>query len=130
MTKMTRWLLLAGLLAGACSAVPAPTSAPIDRLPVQIDSVDVLQLESYPVQLMLHVTGWLPNPCASPEWVVTQPQAAGDPIEVELFARPGPEQACIQMLEPFEVNIPLGAQAEGGARIVLNGEAVVPEGAQ
>jgi hypothetical protein len=124
MLKIMPLVLLAGPLLAACSAEKPPTLLPSDRLPVEIDSVDMLQLESYPVQLMLHVTGWLPNPCARPEWIVAGPSDSAGRIEVDLYALPQSNEACIQVLAPFDVNIPLGP-APAGFEIVLNGEVVV-----
>ena len=120
MLKIMPLVLLAGPLLAACSAEKPPTLLPSDRLPVEIDSVDMLQLESYPVQLMLHVTGWLPNPCAGPEWTVAAPEGPAGPVEVELYAVPQSNEACIQVLAAFDVNIPLGAQPDGQP-IILNG---------
>ena len=125
MPRIIPLILLAGHLLTACSGGGSPTPVPSARLPVEIDSVDTLQLESYPVQLMLHVSGWLPNPCARPEWTVAAPEGPTGPIEVELYALPQSDEACIQVLAPFDVNIPLGAEPAGGLRIVLNGEVVV-----
>jgi hypothetical protein len=109
-------------LAG-CSGAAAPTLLPAERLAVEVETVELLQLESYPVQLLLHVTGWLPNPCAKPEWIVSGPFDSTGLIEVELYALPQSNEACIQVLAPFEVNIPLGP-APLGFEIVLNGEVV------
>jgi hypothetical protein len=125
---MTRTLvvvaLIAGLLAG-CSGAASPTLLPSERLAVDVASVEMLQLESYPVQLVLHVTGWLPNACAQPDWIVAGPDRNGR-IEVELFALPESNEACIQVLAPLDVNIPLGpAPGNTGLEIVLNGQVVV-----
>src|SRR3990170_2783003 len=113
-----------GVLTSGCSSPATPAAG---GLPLEVESVEVLQLESYPVQLILHVEGWLPNPCSTAGWEVI----AGTPgeVEVELYGVPDGSEACIQVLAPFEVNIPLGAQAEGGTRIVVNGEVVAqPDG--
>jgi hypothetical protein len=125
MEAMMRRLLFSFLAAAAisgCSATAASTGLPAGRLPVEVESVEMLQLESYPVQLMLHVTGWLPNPCSDPAWVVTDPGPVV--LKVELVAVPQADDACIQVLAPFEVNIPLGPQPAGAYRIILNGEVV------
>ncbi len=116
-------LVLAAL--PGCAGTPTP---PGERVPVQIESTELLQLESYPVQLMLHVEGWLPNPCSTPDWEI-EDSGPGE-IRVELYAVPDGSKACIQVLAPFEVNILLGPQAGGSARILLNGEAVVAQAAQ
>jgi len=115
-TRMSGLALLLVVLPSGCSS-SAPLAA--DRLPVQVESVQVLQLESFPVQLMLHVEGWLPNPCSTTGWEVKE-GPAGE-IRVELYAVPDGSEACIQVLAPFEANIPLGAQPAGDFRIVLNG---------
>lgn len=108
------------VLLGACGpATPSEPSLP-GRVPVEIESVDTLQLESFPVQLMLHVTGSLPNPCTTPEWDVA---LDGPTINVDLYGVPDGSEACIQVLAPFEVNIPLGP-ASGDVEIVLNGEPI------
>lgn len=109
-----------GLLLGACTPSVFPEPLPPGRVEVAIESVDVLQLESFPVQLMLHVIGTLPNPCTTPEWDVSPD---GETINVELYGVPDGSDACIQVLAPFEVNIPLGP-AGGDVEIVLNGESI------
>ena len=124
MPRIIALILLAGHLLTACSGGESPTLVPSEQLHVEVDSVEMLQLESFPVQLMLHVEGWLPNPCSTAEWELDSP-GAGE-ILVELYAVPDGSQACIGVLAPFEVSIPLGAEAAGGLRIVLNGEVVAP----
>lgn len=117
-TSLLVLVAISVLLPGCRATTPPPAS----RLRVEIETVELLQLESYPVQLVLHVEGWLPNPCSSPAWEVTEP-SVGE-IGVELYALSDGSEACIQVLAPFEVNIPLGTQPTGGVRIVLNGEVV------
>jgi hypothetical protein len=105
----------------SCAGPGAPSEG---RLSVEVERVEMLQLESFPVQILLHVEGWLPNACAKPEWIVAGPSDSAGRIEVDLYAVPQSDGTCIQVLAPFEVNIPLGA-APGGFEIVLNGEVVV-----
>lgn len=121
-----RWMVLSGLLAGvltACSAASEPGAPPAGRLPLEVESYDLAQMESYPVQLLLHVEGMLPNPCTSPAWEVEGPGSGGGAFVVELYAVPDGSEACIQVLAPFEVNIPLGS-ASGEVRVLLNGEEI------
>jgi hypothetical protein len=109
--------LALSMLLSSCGGASA---TPEGRLRLEVEQVEMLELESYPVQLMLHVEGWLPNPCTAPEWEVTDP-VAGE-IAVALFAVSDGSEACIQVLVPFEANIPLGAQPTGRYRILFNGE--------
>jgi len=127
MTRIIPLFLFAGQLLTACSGSANPTVVSAERLPVEIGSVDLLQLESYPVQLMIHVEGWLPNPCSRVGWDVEE-RSPGE-LEVDLYAVADGSKMCIQVLAPFEVTIPLGAQPQGGVAIELNGEAVATEGA-
>ena len=113
-------LVVSALVAGCRGTGPDQDS----RLTSEIDSVEVLQLESYPVQFVLHVEGWLPNPCTSPEWDIGVNPFGGREIEIELYAVSDGSEACIQVLAPFSVNIPLGGAGSDEVRIILNGEEV------
>lgn len=124
MPRIIPLILLAGHLLTACSGGGSQTPVPSGRLAVEVNSMEMLQLESFPVQLILHVEGWLPNPCSTADWELDT-SGAGE-ILVELYAVPDGSEACIQVLAPFEVSIPLGAEPAGGLRIVLNGEVVAP----
>jgi hypothetical protein len=112
------FLLALGPLVSACSGA---CQAPEGRLPVDIGQADLLQLESFPVQLVLHVDGWLPNPCASAKWEISD--VSPSELHVALFAVPDGSEACIQVLAPFSVDIPLGAQPPD-VRILVNGQPV------
>jgi hypothetical protein len=126
MTKLASLILVTGaVVMTACSGNAAPIQLPAERLPVEIEAVELLQLESYPVQVMLHVTGWLPNPCSRAEWSVTGPADRDGRIVVELYALPQSNEACIQVLAPFDVGIPLQPLPAGPLEIVLNGKVVV-----
>jgi hypothetical protein len=111
-------------LSAFLSSCAGPGAPPEGRLDVEVERVELLQLESFPVQLVLHVEGWLPNPCAKPEWIVAGPSDSAGRFQVDLHAVPQWNEACIQVLAPFDVNIPLGP-APAGFEIVLNGEVVV-----
>jgi hypothetical protein len=107
-----------GVLTSGCRATGA---APEGQLPVEVERVEMLQLESFPVQYVLQVEGWLPNPCSSADWEIAETAAAE--TDIALFAVPDGSEACIQVLAPFTVNIPLGPLPPD-TRILLNGEPV------
>jgi hypothetical protein len=65
----------------------------------------------------------LPTPCHALKWEVVDPDPDGR-IEVVLYSLADPELACIQVLEPFETSIPLGAFESGSYTVYLNGEGV------
>ena len=88
---------------------------------VYVDSVDILYLESFPVQVQLVVRGSLPTPCHE---AIFEVQDLGDVIDVQLWSLADADAICIQALEPFELVIPLGSYETADIPVNLNGEAV------
>jgi len=127
-------LLVLTLLLAACggadepidSTTPSPSTTapgaiPDDAGPVFVETTDILMMESLPVQVALRVTGNLPTPCHRPVWEV---EDDGTTIAVTLASVSDPDVLCAQVLEPFELSIPLG-DFEAGSRVVtLNGEEI------
>jgi hypothetical protein len=48
----------------------------------------------------------------------------GDAIQVSLWSEADPELACAQVLEPFEISIPLGSFESSASPVSLNGEQI------
>jgi hypothetical protein len=115
--------LALSILLAACGVGPAATAEPTggERGPAYLDHYEVLILESFPVQLVLYVEGDLPTPCHELVWEVGAADSEGR-IEVDLYSEADPDVACIQVLEEFEVRIPLGSYTSGHYAIWLNGE--------
>lgn len=90
---------------------------------VKIDSAILLVMESYPMKVSLALRGELPTPCHELVWEVMGPSDKNI-VEVTTYAESAPETFCIQILEPFELNIPLGSFTELGFRVRLNGEEI------
>src|SRR5687768_12997691 len=101
-------LVLAGSAAEGSPPTGGPDVAPAggEEGPVYVDSTDILYLESWPVQVRLVVTGSFPTPCHEASWAVEQ---TADGISVRLWSVSDPDAICIDVLEPFEVSIPLGS---------------------
>jgi hypothetical protein len=101
---------------------PAEPSESI-RGPAFIDQAELLIRESFPIQVDLHLRGSLPTPCATLRWSVAEPDEQGR-IEVEAYSSQDATLACIQVLQEFEENIPLGAYSTGSYSVWLNGERI------
>ena len=106
------------------SSTPVPsTGGAMRQGPIYVDEVELVMLESFPVQVRLILRGSLPNPCSSFAWEVEEPDSEGR-IAVQAYSLQEPDLACIQVLEPMEESIPLGAFTRGNFSVWLNGERV------
>lgn len=99
-------------------AATAPTTG--DRSPAYVNDVEIVLLESYPVQVRAIVQGDLPTPCHQLDWEVSDPE--DDRIELEVYSTFDPEAVCAQVLEPFEETIDVGSFETGEYVLVVNGE--------
>lgn len=102
---------------------PKPEDASLNKGNAYVDSSDVLTLESFPLQFMLHITGNLPTPCNALRVAVAPPDAENK-IIIDVYSVSDPDRMCTQELKPFDVNIPLGSFPEGKYSIWVNGEMV------
>jgi hypothetical protein len=114
------FLVILGLLITACT--PKPTPEPVGA-EVYISGSELLVAESYPVQVRLHIVGDLPTPCHTFAAEVSGPDA-NSRIDVTAYSISDPLAICIQVLEPFNVNvaIPMTGAADGTYSVWLNGE--------
>jgi hypothetical protein len=104
---------------------PSPYPAgsdPVHRN-VDLDSAELLTMESYPLQFTLVLRGSLPTPCDQLQ-VDVNPPDPGNKIMVDVYSTPNPNEICVQVLEPFEVNHPLGSFPTGKYTLWVNGEKI------
>lgn len=104
------------------SATPGPTRPgtiatvlPSGRNPepAPIDGLDVLTLESFPPQYMLHVKAGLPSGCAEPlSHRIAGRQ--GNVIEVEVLNSLPANAICTAIYGMYEININLGSDFTSG----------------
>lgn len=122
---LSRSLLAVLLVLGTWGTTALGSSSPLPSGgtpgPVYVDSVDIAYLESFPVQVQLVVRGSLPTPCHE---AIFEVQDLGDVIDVRLWSLADADAFCIQVLEPFEISIPLGSYETADIPVTLNGEPV------
>lgn len=87
--------------------------------PITVEAVDVRLAESYPVQVFVEVTGYVPDPCWEPQEPVVSEQ--GDRFEIEIVAERDPTEICAQAIEDYQSNIPLGSPDPGEYTVAVNG---------
>jgi inhibitor of cysteine peptidase len=88
-----------------------------------IESVELLQLESWPVQLQIELSGTLPSACHSLDYAVILPDDDAV-IAVEAQAKLEENSECSQGVQSFRQGIGLGSYTEGNFQVLLNGEPV------
>jgi len=88
---------------------------------VWVTSAELRIMESYPIQVMLDVTGDKPTPCHEVFWTA---EDTGEAIEIEMISQVAVGQSCAQVIEQFIIAVPLGSWAEESRDVYLNGEQV------
>ena len=86
---------------------------------VTIDAVDVRIAESYPVQVFVEVTGYVPDPCWEPREPVIEQD--GNRFDVEIVAERKADEMCPQVIEDYKHNLALGSPDPGTYVINVNG---------
>ena len=69
-----------------------------------VDEIDILILESFPVQINVIASGNLPDPCTEVSEVLQEREGNTFFVTIKTYRSPG---FCIQILAPFEEIIPL-----------------------
>ena len=108
---------------------PQPGDDKLQRGNVYLDSQQILTLESFPPQFVLELKGNLPTPCHKLR-VKVNPPDANRQIQVEVYSLADPAEICIQVLEAFQVSVPLKDLSSGTYQVSVNqqpvGELTVP----
>ena len=84
-----------------------------------VENVDALLLESFPVQIHLHVTGYQPDGCNVPVQVIQQRD--GNNVTVRIFREVPADVMCPMNIVPYDETIPLGSFEPGTYTIDVNG---------
>lgn len=103
---------------------PTAGSVVVQRSSVLIDDVDIV-LAPPPAEPTLTVKGQLPTPCHRPAWDVVG--GAGDEVDVDVYTLVDAHALCTQVVEPFDVTIPLTSRA-ALQRVTVNGRAYTAGG--
>jgi len=108
---------------GPVGSIPEPRP-PIDGSidgEIWVTSADLRIMESFPIQVMLDVSGDKPTPCHEIFWTV---EDTGEAIEIDMISQVPSDQACAQVIEEFVIAVPLGSWADESRDVFLNGEQV------
>ena len=101
---MSKKILLLGLImlitifaTGCLSILPTIGLAPVEE-------IEIVILESFPVQVQVIASGNLPDPCTEIYQINQEIEDNTFFVSIKTYRSPGP---CIQVLAPFEETIPL-----------------------
>jgi inhibitor of cysteine peptidase len=101
-------IVLLSLAACGGTAEATPPADPGDGVQYDeapVESVEVMMLESFPLQVQLKVEGYMPDGCTQIE--STEVEQQDNHFEVTLTTSRPTDLACTEAIEPFEMNIPL-----------------------
>lgn len=102
---------------------PAPGDDKKLRSTTYLDSVQLLILESYTVQINLQLAGSLPTPCHQLR-VAIDPPDKENRIYIDVYSVVDPDKMCIQVLEPFTTALSLGSFPTGHYQVYINNELI------
>lgn len=106
------------------SYAPQPEDKNLTLSKVYVEGSDLLVLESYPPQYMLHVAGNLPNPCHNLRIKVNPPDAKNN-LMVEVYSVVDPKMNCIEVIKAFDASVRLDVGLAAGKYAVwVNGEPI------
>ena len=88
---------------------------------VEIGDSELVVMESYPVQVAAILRGYMPNPCHQLRAVVGSPDEQNK-IQIEVYSVVDPNMICTEVINPFEIRLPLGSYQGSTFQFIVNGE--------
>ena len=92
--------LILSLILSSCTGIPDG----IDEKLAPVESIDILVLESFPVQINVLINGYLPNPCYQITRI--EKNQDEDTFYVKVFMKYN-GLICIQTIKPYEETVAL-----------------------
>ena len=111
--KIIAFGLMAFIAMLSNSSFEGGVSAPGRRVPHQIENVDIVVLESYPMQIELHVTGYQPDGCDFP--VQVEQRRTDHTVVVEIFRVMPEDTMCPMTIESYDATIRIEGGFESGS---------------
>ena len=96
---------LTPIITPATPASPTSTSGAGQGATVYVDSIDLLTLESFPVQMRAIVKGNLPDTCTT--ITSASSERDGNAFKINFVTTRPADAVCAQMLTPFEQSVAL-----------------------
>ena len=88
---------------------------------LNLDSSQLIIMESMPLQVLAILSGDLPDPCHKLRVAVTA-AGADNHVNLEVYSLTNASEICTSVLQPFAATIPLGTYSGGHFSVYVNGE--------
>ncbi|MDY9927691.1 protease inhibitor I42 family protein [Methanosarcina sp.] len=88
-----------------------------------VESIDILTLESFPVQIHVIAEGYLPDGCTEIDEINTEKE--GNTFNVNITTKRPKEAICTQAIEDFKETIPLDVQGLSAGNYTVNVNGVI-----
>lgn len=108
-------LIIACISFSSCICIPDEELAPVE-------SIDILILESFPVQVQVIIDGYLPNPCY--EITKIKQNLEEDTFYISVIMRES-SQSCIQSIKPYREIVDLAVVGLSAGDYQVNGNGIV-----
>jgi inhibitor of cysteine peptidase len=88
-----------------------------------VDNIEIMVMESFPVQVSVHATGNLKDGCTVIDEANITNERTGNTFNVHIPTKRPKDAMCTQALAPFEINVPLGVYGleKGNYTVDVNG---------
>ncbi len=99
---------------------PSPGEEKLQKAKVFIDSVEIKSNALLPDGMLeAAISGSLPTPChvLRADMKILEEERQ---IQIEMYSLVDPGKSCIQVLEPFDLQIPVDLENEGKYRVLVN----------
>ena len=98
---------------------PQPGDSALTKGIAMTNSVYVIFNDADPVEVILHISGYLPTPCHELRVIIPEPDENGD-IFVEVYSLVEPDKICEQVLRAYDESINIGTYPRGSYWIWVN----------
>ncbi|WP_158599192.1 protease inhibitor I42 family protein [Methanohalophilus sp. RSK] len=88
-----------------------------------VDNIEILVMESFPVQISVQATGYLSDGCTVIDEANITTEKTGNTFNIDIPTKRPKDAMCTQALVPFEINVPLDVYGleKGNYTVDVNG---------
>jgi len=120
-TTTTSTISTASVSSSSYAPLPTDSALKRDKVFLDLESSRLLVSATLPVSVQAVIVGNLPDPCHILRAVVGL-SSTSRTINISVYSLFNPGTACITVLKPFSVTLPLGTFTSGTYIVLVNGE--------